>query len=131
MSVRWSASSGYTVRNMNVTGQMEPVSTAPDVRVAEVGVVLPAFNERSNIIPMLEALRAALGDVAYEVILVDDDSDDGTAEHARAVAREFPELRVVQRIHRYGLASACIEGMMASHAPYLAVMDCDLQHDEK
>jgi len=110
---------------------MEAASTAPGVQVPEVGVILPAFNERENILPVLQALRAVWGDVAYEVILVDDDSDDGTAEHARGLARQFPELRVIQRIHRYGLASACVEGMMASHAPYLAVMDCDLQHDEK
>ncbi|MBZ5676722.1 MAG: glycosyltransferase family 2 protein [Acidobacteriia bacterium] len=97
----------------------------------ELGIVLPAFNERGNVEPVLDALRASLHGIFYEVILVDDDSEDGTADLARSLSARYPELRVIQRINRYGLASACIEGMMASHAPYLAVMDCDLQHDEK
>lgn len=97
----------------------------------ELGIVLPSYNERDNIVPVLSGLRKALSNLSYEVILVDDDSEDGTADHARAVAVDFPELRVIQRINRSGLASACLEGMMASHAPFLAVMDCDLQHDER
>ena len=100
-------------------------------RSPELGIVLPSYNERDNIVPVLAGLRTALASVPYEVILVDDDSEDGTADHARAVAADFPELRVIQRINRSGLASACLEGMMASHAPFLAVMDCDLQHDER
>jgi len=99
--------------------------------VPELGIVLPVFNECGNVVPVLEALRSTLGHIRYEVILVDDDSEDGTADLAWSLTGQFPELRVIQRINRYGLASACIEGMMASHAPYLAVMDCDLQHDEK
>jgi dolichol-phosphate mannosyltransferase len=61
---------------------------------------------------------------------VDDDSPDGTAAAVRALALSDPRLRVLQRIHRRGLASACVEGMMATSAPYIAVMDADLQHDE-
>jgi dolichol-phosphate mannosyltransferase len=97
----------------------------------ELGMVLPSYDERGNIVPVLTLLRKALRGIRYEVILVDDDSEDGTADHARAIAANFPELRVIQRINRSGLASACLEGMMASHAPYLAIMDCDLQHDEQ
>ncbi|HYN77293.1 MAG TPA: glycosyltransferase family 2 protein, partial [Lamprocystis sp. (in: g-proteobacteria)] len=66
-----------------------------------------------------------------EVIFVDDNSPDGTAALVRAVARQDPRVRIVQRIGRRGLSTACIEGMLASAAPYLAVMDGDLQHDER
>jgi dolichol-phosphate mannosyltransferase len=101
------------------------------VSTPELSVVLPTFNEKDNLVPVLEALRKALAGHSYEVIVVDDDSEDGTAEYARRLTVEYPELRVMQRINRTGLASACVEGMMASHSPYLAVMDCDLQHDER
>jgi dolichol-phosphate mannosyltransferase len=94
-------------------------------------IVIPTFNERENVAPLLAALQAALGRIRYEVILVDDDSPDGTAEMARAAAGERANIRVIERIGRRGLASACIEGMLATSAPYLAVMDADLQHDER
>jgi dolichol-phosphate mannosyltransferase len=68
--------------------------------------------------------------VSWEVIVVDDDSPDGTAEAVRAIARADRRVRCLQRIDRRGLASACIEGMLASSASYLAVMDADMQHDE-
>ena len=70
------------------------------------------------------------GGVAYEVIFVDDDSPDGTAELVRQIGLTKPRVRVLQRVGRRGLASACLEGMMATAAPYVAVMDGDLQHDE-
>ena len=79
---------------------------------------------------VLEALERSLGGVSYEVIFVDDDSPDGTAELVRQIGLTKPRVRVLQRVGRRGLASACLEGMMATAAPYVAVMDGDLQHDE-
>ena len=96
----------------------------------ELAIVVPTYNERENVSPLLECLQAALGSLAYEVIFVDDDSTDGTAARIREISRDNPQVRVLQRIGRRGLASACIEGMMATAAPYIAVMDADLQHDE-
>lgn len=96
----------------------------------ELAVVIPVYNESANVRPMLECLGNVLGDIEYEVIFVDDDSPDGTANLVRSIALENPDVRVIQRIGRRGLASACIEGMMATAAPYIAVMDADLQHDE-
>jgi dolichol-phosphate mannosyltransferase len=69
--------------------------------------------------------------ISYEVVFVDDDSADGTADAVRAIASADPRVRILQRVHRRGLSSACIEGMMATAAPYIAVMDADLQHDER
>ena len=102
-----------------------------NVAPLELAVVIPTFNERDNIHPMLEGLERALGGIEYEVIFVDDDSPDSTADVVRAIGRINPRVRVLQRILRRGLASACIEGMMATSAPYIAVMDADLQHDER
>jgi dolichol-phosphate mannosyltransferase len=96
----------------------------------ELSVVVPAFRERDNIPRLLDALDRALAGVDWETILVVDDADDGSVALVRERAQRDPRVRCIQRIGRRGLASACIEGMLASSAPYLAVMDADLQHDE-
>lgn len=96
----------------------------------ELAVVVPTFNERANVGELLGRLDRALAGIAYEVIVVDDDSPDGTAEAVREVARNDARVRVLQRVGRRGLSSACVEGMMATAAPYIAVIDADLQHDE-
>ena len=94
-----------------------------------LGVVLPTFNERKNLRGMIGRLDAALAGVPWEVIVVDDNSPDGTADEARAIAQDDPRVRVIQRIGRRGLSSAAIEGMCATAAPVVAVMDADHQHD--
>lgn len=99
-------------------------------RPPELSVVVPTFNEAKNLDELIVALEAALVDESWEVIFVDDDSPDGTADLARDYARKDSRVRVVQRVGRRGLSSACIEGMLASSAPFLAVMDADMQHDE-
>jgi dolichol-phosphate mannosyltransferase len=96
----------------------------------ELAVVLPTFNERDNVEPLIARLEEVLAGTEWEAIFVDDDSRDGTAEHVRAIARRKPYIRCVQRLGRRGLSTACIEGVLASSAPFLAVMDADLQHDE-
>jgi dolichol-phosphate mannosyltransferase len=96
----------------------------------ELTIVIPAYNERENIFPLLGRLRSALNDISWEVIFVDDDSPDGTATRVREAALDDPRVRLVRRLGRRGLSSACIEGMLASCAPFLAVMDADMQHDE-
>ncbi|MEW6167313.1 MAG: glycosyltransferase family 2 protein [Pseudomonadota bacterium] len=95
----------------------------------ELTVVVPTFNEADNLSPLVGELTRALDGIDWEVLFVDDDSPDGTAERARALAQQNRHVRCLQRIGRRGLAGACIEGMLASSAPFLAVMDGDLQHD--
>ncbi len=95
----------------------------------EMAVVLPTLNEKANIAPMVQRLEEALGPTGWEAVFVDDNSHDGTAEEARRIGRTDPRIRVIQRIGRRGLASAAIEGMCATSAPYVAVMDADHQHD--
>jgi dolichol-phosphate mannosyltransferase len=96
-----------------------------------LSVIVPTFNELESITELVERLASCLGSLPWEVIVVDDDSPDGTAGLARQLARADARVRCVHRIGRRGLSSACIEGMLASSAPYLAVMDADLQHDEQ
>jgi dolichol-phosphate mannosyltransferase len=93
-------------------------------------IVIPTLNERENIGILLEKLRNTLHDIRYEVIVVDDDSPDGTASLVKRLSHHSDNLHVLHRIGRRGLSSACIEGMLATAAPYIAVMDADLQHDE-
>ena len=97
----------------------------------ELSVVVPTYNERENIIELINRLHECLDGVQWEVIFVDDDSADGTAEQVRQIACRDPRVRCVQRIGRRGLSSACTEGMLASSAPFLAIMDADCQHDER
>lgn len=97
----------------------------------ELAVVVPTFNERENVALLRDLVAEALAGVDWELIFVDDDSADGTAETVRAMAQSDPRIRCVQRIGRRGLSTACIEGVLASAAPYVAVMDADLQHDER
>jgi dolichol-phosphate mannosyltransferase len=96
----------------------------------DLAIVLPTFNESGNVGPMVDRLAKALVGIHYEVIFVDDDSPDGTADVVRLLARSHDNLRVLHRIGRRGLASASIEGILAASAPFVAVMDADLQHDE-
>jgi dolichol-phosphate mannosyltransferase len=93
-------------------------------------VVVPTYNECENVRPVVARLAAALEGIAWEAVFVDDDSPDGTAREVRAVAREDVRVRLHQRIGRRGLAGACIEGILSSAAPVVAVIDADLQHDE-
>jgi dolichol-phosphate mannosyltransferase len=96
----------------------------------EVSVVVPTFNERGNVTQLYQKLETSLAGVSWEVIFVDDDSADGTWDVVRALARADGRVRCIRRIGRRGLSGACIEGILASSAPFAAVIDADLQHDE-
>jgi dolichol-phosphate mannosyltransferase len=96
----------------------------------ELAVVIPTFNEKANVPTLIAKLDQALAGRRWEAIFVDDDSPDGTADAARELGRIDTRVRVIQRIGRRGLSSACIEGMCATAAPVVAVIDGDLQHDE-
>ncbi|MBM3763361.1 MAG: glycosyltransferase family 2 protein [Acidobacteria bacterium] len=96
----------------------------------ELAVIIPTFNEAANVEPLLKRLAEALQGVEYETIFVDDDSVDGTAELVRKAGLGDRKVRIIHRVGRKGLASACLEGMMSTAAPYVAVIDGDQQHDE-
>jgi len=97
----------------------------------ELSIIVPTLNERDNVVELIGRLERHLPGRDWEVIFVDDDSPDETAEVVLARARIDSRVRCIHRIGRRGLSSACIEGMLASSASYLAVIDADLQHDER
>jgi dolichol-phosphate mannosyltransferase len=97
----------------------------------ELSIIVPTFNERENVAELIARLVVCLQGRSWEVIFVDDDSPDGTGDVVREHAAADSRVRCLQRIGRRGLASACVEGMLATTARYLAVIDADLQHDER
>ncbi|HEV3197484.1 MAG TPA: glycosyltransferase family 2 protein [Bryobacteraceae bacterium] len=113
---------------------MLPEAT-PDSHVAQgaaldLAVVVPTYKERDNVALLFQRLDRVLAGKRWELLFVDDNSPDGTADAVRALAKHDSRVRLIRRIGRRGLASASIEGMMATTASFVAVMDADLQHDE-
>ena len=115
---------------MNEAIRPGPESLSQPAGLPLLSVVVPTFKERDNVVPLFRRLEAALVGVSWEVIFVDDNSPDGTSEAVRELARQDSRVRCIKRVGRRGLSGACIEGMLASSAPYAAVLDADLQHDE-
>ena len=96
-----------------------------------LSVVIPTMNERDNVGRLVERLAIALAGVEWEAIFVDDGSTDGTVDAVMRLARTDRRVRLISRFGRRGLSSAVIEGMLSSTAPVVAVIDADLQHDER
>lgn len=112
--------------------QFDPHSrNAPEPWVApQLAVIVPSYNERENVGLLYEKVAVALRGIPFEFIVVDDNSPDGTSSLVREMAQRHPNVRGIRRIGRRGLSSAVIEGILASAAPYFAVIDADHQHDE-
>ena len=113
---------------MSANSSAGPAAAA--TRALELSVVIPTFKEALNVEPLLAKLAAALTGVTWQAIFVDDDSPDGTAAVVKRVAATDPRVMCLHRVGRRGLAGAVIEGVMASAAPFVAVVDGDMQHDE-
>jgi dolichol-phosphate mannosyltransferase len=96
---------------------------------ARVTIVLPTFNERLNIQPILQQLLALRNRFQLELIVVDDDSADGTADLVKELAHQEPCLRLIRRVGRSGLSSAIKEGLLDATGDLAVVMDCDGQHE--
>ncbi len=107
---------------------------APEYLVAgaqriEVSIVIPTFNERENLPVLIEKLQDVMAGRGYEIIVVDDDSQDGTWQVAEEFSRRYGNISAIRRINRKGLSSAVTEGFLLGKGRYLAVLDADLQHD--
>ena len=107
-----------------------PIEVSPRQSSPVVSIVVPTLNERDNVEVLFTRLSERLGSLPWEMIVVDDDSLDGTWAWARAPARSDVRLRCLRRVNRRGLAGACVESMLSSSAPVILVMDGDLQHDD-
>ena len=90
-------------------------------------IVIPTYKERDNIQPLVTRIHAVLQDYPYDILVVDDNSPDGTAEEVRRLAAAYP-INVVVRTDKRGLASAVVDGFALAKGRLLAVMDADLQH---
>ncbi|RIX31841.1 glycosyltransferase family 2 protein [Sphingomonas edaphi] len=97
----------------------------------ELSVIVPTLNEVGNVELLLEKLGVALVGIEWEAIFVDDGSTDGTPELLTTIAQADRRVRLIRRIGRRGLSSAVVEGALASTTPIVAVIDADLQHDER
>jgi dolichol-phosphate mannosyltransferase len=95
-----------------------------------LSVIVPTYREAANVPVLFERLKNVLAGLQWEMIVVDDNSPDGTADIAFALASRDPRLRCIRRVNRLGLAGAVIEGVLSSSAEFVAVIDGDLQHDE-
>jgi dolichol-phosphate mannosyltransferase len=115
---------------MNEAIRPGPEAAQAGANLPTLSVVVPTFNERDNVPKLYRKLEAALAGIAWEVIFVDDNSPDSTWDVVRGLAQQDARVRCIRRIGRRGLSGACIEGILASSAPFAAVMDADLQHDE-
>lgn len=93
----------------------------------KVSVIVPTYNERDNIAPLVQRLSTALSGYDHEILFIDDNSRDGTAELARALASNY-SVRVIVRQDKRGLASAVVDGFKEATGEVLVVMDADLQH---
>lgn len=96
-----------------------------------ISIIAPSFNERDNVGPLCRALALAMDGIDWELIIVDDDSPDGTAQAIWDLACDGHPVRCVRRVGRRGLSSAVVEGILAAGADIIAVIDADLQHDER
>ncbi len=113
------------------TTDAKPQAAPGQTKGVLLSVVIPTYKERGNVAELIKRLDRTLGAVAWEAVFVDDNSPDGTADAVKEIAVRDGRIRCLRRVGRRGLAGACIEGMLSSCATYVAVMDADLQHDER
>jgi len=101
--------------------------TSQGTSTLELSLIVPTYNESENILPLVERVHGSLSNYSYELIIVDDNSPDGTSEVARSLSSKYP-LRVIVRENERGLASAVVAGFDQSRGEVLGVIDADLQH---
>jgi len=95
----------------------------------ELSLVVPAYNERENLAPLLNEITSALAGRSYEVIIVDDGSTDGTLEALKAMRAQFPQLRILAFERNAGQTAAFAAGFRAARAPVVITLDADMQND--
>jgi dolichol-phosphate mannosyltransferase len=95
----------------------------------KLSVISPTLNEAQNISTLVEQLQLALGNIDYEILIVDDNSPDLTWSVAEQIARRNPRVRSLRRMKNPGLGMAVVDGFSAAEGDMLACIDADLQHD--
>ena len=87
-----------------------------------ISIVIPTFNEVKNIIPLIKNLIVLISDFEYEIIVVDDDSPDGTSEEVNKYMKLNNRIKLITRIGRSGLSSAIKEGLIFSQGKYICLL---------
>ncbi len=95
----------------------------------QLSVVLPTYNEAGNVAALIDGIRSAMGGTSIEIIVIDDNSPDGTPGIVRELAAADPRVRLIERAGKQGLSSAVFAGAEVAEGSYVAVMDADLSHD--
>ena len=93
----------------------------------KVSIVSPTYNERENIILLIERVSQVMSNSKYEIIVVDDNSSDGTGEIAKDLSDDYP-VKIILRNGKFGLASAILKGFEHAKGSIIGVIDADLQH---
>ena len=93
----------------------------------EFSLIVPTYCESQNIAILVERVHQSLSSYSYELVVVDDNSPDGTSEIANSLSQQYP-VRVITRRNERGLASAVVEGFKQARGDILGVIDADLQH---
>jgi dolichol-phosphate mannosyltransferase len=94
----------------------------------DTSIIIPTYNERENIVTLVENIRKQLTGHNYEIIIVDDNSPDGTGIIADRLAKKYRNIKVLHRPHKMGLASAIVDGLSKAEGNMISVLDADLQH---
>lgn len=97
----------------------------------ELSIVIPTYNERENLPVLISEIQEVMNGIRFEIIVVDDNSGDGTWEVAEHYVRKSQNIQLIRRVNRKGLSSAITEGFLLARGSYLAVLDADLQHDTR
>jgi len=92
-----------------------------------LSIVSPTYNERENIGLLVERISQVMVGRKYEIIVVDDNSSDGTAEIAKELSKVYP-VKILVRNGKFGLASAILKGFELAQGNIIGVIDADLQH---
>jgi dolichol-phosphate mannosyltransferase len=107
-----------------------PTETKPECAIGKLALVIPTLCEAENIGGLLDHVRQVLDplNIPYEIVVVDDDSTDGTSSVVSAISEQDPRVRLLVRKGQRGLSGAILYGWKNTDASVLGVMDADLQH---
>ncbi|MCS7385825.1 MAG: polyprenol monophosphomannose synthase [archaeon GB-1867-005] len=94
----------------------------------EISIIIPTYNERENLPQLIQRIETAMNNQDHEIIIVDDNSPDGTGQLAEQLAKQYGNIKVIHRFAKMGLATAILTGIKHAEGDIIAVMDADLQH---
>jgi len=96
--------------------------------MSKVSIIIPTYNEAENIKKLIPLIKEKLSNHNFEIIVVDDNSPDGTAEVVESLRYKYNNIKILKRPGKVGLASAVVDGLRLAEGDIIAVMDADLQH---